>query len=211
MRGSRAGQGAVLALVLLVCGLLVVIGAASYLQTSGTGRAFGRAVSTRSAIEAADAALSEAAAAVRTSLDTGATSQACPDNWHDLVFQVLTAVPAGTTKPDPVGRAFTLKPVVTRSKLPADELPVSIGDVSARILNCFVPPQTAGSPNPPQGILELSVTVRGPGKLFEVVKTVRQRRIFYATVLGQVAAGSQIRPEQVLLYLTIDPLGTQIE
>src|SRR5581483_4144857 len=107
---SRA-QGMVLALVVMVCGLLGVIGAATYLQSSGTGRAFARVLSTRSAVEAGDAALAEAAAAIRISMDTGATGPVCPENWKALVCALIQAAPPGTVQLAPEGgRTHTLHP-----------------------------------------------------------------------------------------------------
>lgn len=202
-----------LLLVLLICGLLATMGFASYLQSGGTGRAFVRVLSIRSAVEAGDAALAEAAAALRVSLDTGATSAACPDDWHDIVFRAIQATPPGQTRLDPAGRSYTLKPVVSRARIPSDDTPVTIGDVTARLVNCFVPEQVGGAipVNPPQGLVELSVTVRGPGKVFDVSRTVKQRRVFYAAVLQPLVAGAQVDPSAVLLYLTIDPIGTAIE
>ena len=209
---SRSGQGMVLALVLLVCGLLATIGVASYLQSGGTGRALVRVLSSRSAIEAGDSALAEAAARVRESMDTGARSPACPDDWHDLVFRTIQGITGGQTKLDPAGRTYTLVPLVTRTRIPTDDCPVTISDVTAKLVNCFVPDQLGGvPPNPPQGILELSVTVRGPGKVVEVVRTIRQRRLFYATITQPIVPGMQVQPESVLLYLSIDPIGTAIE
>lgn len=213
MRYGRSGLGMLLALVLLVLGLLATMGAASYLQSGGTGRALVRVLSIRSAIEAGDAALSETAAAVRTSMDTGARSAACPDDWHAILFRVIQDTPAGQTKLDPAGRTFALYPLATRARIPGEQVPVTIGDVSARLLSCFVPDQVPGvvPANPPQGILELSVTVRGPGKVFEVVRTVRQRRLFYAAVGQPLVPGAEISSDAVLLYLTIDPIGTSLE
>ena len=201
-----------IALVLLVCGLLATIGAASYLQSSGTGRALVRVLSTRAAIEAGDAALAEAAAAIRLSMDTGARGPGCPDDWHAVVFGAIQGTTAGQTRLDPAGRTFTLQPLTARARIPSEDVPVSIGDVTARLISCFVPVQTGGVPvNPPQGVLEMSVTVKGPGKMFDVVKTVRQRRVFYAAVTQLLVPGAQVDPANVLLYLTIDPIGTAIE
>lgn len=202
-----------LALVLLVCGLLAMMGVASYLQSGGTGRALVRVLSIRSAVEAGDAALAEVAAAVRLSMDTGARSATCPDDWHDIVFRAIQGTTPGQTKLDPAGRVFTLVPVLTRARIPSEDVPVTIGDVSARLLNCFVPEQVAGAipAHPPQGVLELSVAVRGPGKLFDVSRTIKQRRVFYAAVQAPLSTGAQVDPNSVLLYLTVDPIGTALE
>lgn len=209
---SRRGMGMMIALVMLVCGILGMIGISSYLQSGGTGRARVRVLSIRSAVEAGDAALAETAAAMRVSMDTGARSPACPDDWREILLQAIQATPAGQTRADPIGRTFRLVPVVSRERISTDDTPVTIGEVTAKLLNIYNPEITGAMPaNPPQGVIETSVTVKGPGKMFDVVKTIKQRRIFYAGVLNPVITGGQIAPESVMLYLTIDPIGTAIQ
>lgn len=209
---SRRGMGMMLALAMLVCGILGMIGVSSYLASGGTGRARVRVLSIRSAIEAGDAALAETAAAMRVSMDTGTRSAACPDDWREILLAAIQATPAGQTRPDPTGRTFRLVPVVSRERIPTDDTPVTIGEVTAKLLNIYNPEITgAMPPNPPQGVIETSVTVKGPGKSFDVVRTIKQRRIFYAGVTNPVITGGQIAPESVMLYLTIDPIGTAIQ
>lgn len=209
---TRSGMGMLITLVLLVCGILGMVGVSAYLQSGGTGRARVRVLSIRSAIEAGDAALAEAAAAMRVSMDTGARSAACPDDWREILLNVIQGTPQGQTKQDPTGRTFRLVPVITRERLPTDDTPVTIGEVTAKVLNCYNPELTGSMPpNPPQGVIETSVTVKGPGKMFDVVRTVKQRRIFYAGVANPVLTGGQIAPESVMLYLTIDPIGTALQ
>jgi hypothetical protein len=208
----RSGLGMLLGLVLLVAGILGTMGVASYIQSGGTSRARVRVLGVRSCVEAGDAALAEAAAALRASIDTGATSPTCPDDWRGILLRLIENTPQGQTKLDPAGRTYTLKPVVTRAKIPSEDVPMTIGDVTARVLSCFMPVLTGVQPpNPPQGIIELSVTVRGPGAMFEVKRTVRQRRIFHATSVDPGAASGNIKRESVLLFLTTDPIGTAIE
>jgi len=201
----RAALGSLLAIVLLLCLVLAILGMGSLVQSTGTGRTYSRVVDTRLVLEAADAALSEAVVHLRRSMDENkARPPACPDNWRQLLFDVFRG-------PEHRPSDRTIVPVRTRAIFEAEVGPLLIDNVLVSVVGAYVEPPGLFLRYPPQGVLEMSVTVRGAQKVLQVGKTVRQRRIFYLLVRREVAARRTLRSDSTRFTLLSDPLGTVVE
>ena len=192
-RNSR-GQGMALATVVLVLGSLFVMGMTSLMQTSGTANAFVRVVTVRTMIEAGEGAILEAVGKLRASVDAGATTPDCPDDWRSLLMAVLV---------DPEKRPSNRVIVPSQTiKLFSEQMAdLEIQPVRVDLVDASVPASFAKLVTPPfpQGLLEMSASVR-PKKSSAPTLTVRQRRIVYATLRGTVP----------VFTVLSDPLGTEL-
>lgn len=207
--GNRSGFGAVFILVMVVIVIMGTMGVASYFQSSGTGRTYARLVDTRSALEAGDAALAEAVSLMRASMDSGSSSADCPDNWRQLILDAMEA-PANF-RTSMTGRRVI--PSRARAIFAPPYPALEIGDVQIDVIDFFVPVQTPGvvPDNPPQGLVEMSVTVGGAQKLMRVEKTLRQRRVFFVGVDPSVPVGTTITAAGATITFLPNPLATVIQ
>jgi len=187
--------------------LLAMMAMAGYLMSSGTGRVYGRTLNARLALEAADAALSEAVGLLRVSLDTGqAIPPACPDNWRALLLEVLAAP---TNKP--TGRKIS--PLKAREVFREETPEMLISDVGVEIVGAYSDETAADGDRglPPQGVIEMVVTVKGTHKSIRVERRMRQRRVIWAGPVPAFARVNVSGPPPIVFTLLTHPLGTVIE
>lgn len=200
----RSGLGIVLGLVFLALAILTLMQIASAVQRSGTARAYRRVVDWHIAHEAGSAAIAEAVAYLRDSVDIGQVNERCPDDWRALM---LAALAAPSQRP-----AGKIEPVKARALLTAEVASLAIGPVMVSTVALVVPPEYAQrrAPPLPQGIFEMSVKVEGTDGLLQVSRIVRQRRVFYAT-LDPGRSGRPVRDGAVTFTILRDPMGTVLE
>jgi hypothetical protein len=197
--------GVLVLLTSLILAILALLGLVGQVQTSATGRAYARIVDTRRAIEAGDSALMEAVVHLRRSLDTDRPTTACPDRWRTLLRQAVLESPRLPAR-------RIVRPELARATFGVGPLRVSIGDVSVDVIDLVVPSPTGGVfSQPPQGILEMSVSVRGSHGLLDVSRTIRERRIVHATGAGGRLSLADLERGEFHFVLLSDPMGTVIE
>ena len=177
-------------------GILLSLGAWSSLLGSTTARTLARASELQVLGEVGEAAIAEAVAHVRASLDRGAASPPeCRDDWSKLVQQALsTGAPVDGI----------VLPVRLRERL-ATRLPeVAIAEVRVTLRDTFAGgAYRGGPPRSPQGVMEMTVEVLQGGGLLGQRRVVRQRRVWYATPRGNAPAGC--------VTLVAAPLATVLE
>jgi hypothetical protein len=199
---SRLGQGAIVLIVACALLILGLMGASSYFLGSGTGRTYGRVVDTRLVLEAGDAAISEAVAYVRASMDRGApVPPGCADDWRTLLLNAMA-----THSARPTGRKVL--PIKSREVFRSQTPELSIGDVTVDVVGIY-----AGLPSfPPQGVLEMSVRVKGAQQILHVEHTIRERRVFYVTTTPKIGPPTgPASPSRPTFTLLTHPLGTVVE
>ncbi|MBI4864903.1 MAG: hypothetical protein HY815_32285 [Candidatus Riflebacteria bacterium] len=204
---TRGGQGAIIFLVVAVLSILMVLGTAGYVLESGTGRTFGRVVDTRLVIEAGEAAILEAVARMRISMDRGVSDPpACPDDWRALLEGASTA---GSTPP----RGRRVVPLQTRAVFVAKSPGLRIGDVKVDVVAVYPdrPPSGAALGKPRQGTVEMSVRVGGSQRVMGVERTIRQRRVFFFSKRPAVASLGPSPGSSTCITLLTNPLGTVVE
>jgi hypothetical protein len=191
-------------LLLLAAGLVTVLGvvaAAGTFQGRATAVTYTRTVDTRTLIEAAAAALSEAVSLVRASLDSGRPQPGCPDNWRYLVISAMTRTPRPAE--------FLVETLATNEGFLRDTPDLTLEKVRVKIVSVATDsPAVPGRWRfPPQATLEMSVAAHA--KRSRLNKTLRQRRVVYLT-LSPTRMGLQnlLRRQLVLLP---EPIGTVIE
>lgn len=200
---GRSGLGLVLGLVFLAVLIVGMMQMASAFQRSGTARAYRRVLDWHVAHEAGSAAIAEAVTYLRESMDTGKLTAECPDDWRALFLDALS---------DPSKRpGGKIEPAKARTIL-ADVGTLTIGPVMISTVALVVPPGYAQRRVPPlpQGIVEMSVKVEGSEGLLQISRTVKQRRVFYAT-LNPPRSALPIRDGAVTFTLLRDPMGTVLE
>lgn len=206
---TRAIRGVIsIILVAFVLLILAMFGFSSFFQSSGTARTYSRVVDMRQTVEAGDAAMAEAVAYIRQSMNAGSTSAECPDNWRQLLLDAVEN--AGNR---PTGKKVS--PVKSRDVFKDEVPPLTLSDVTVSLVDMYSPPYTSGGappPYPPQGVLEMSVVVGGAQKIMRVQKTIRQRRVFTVTASVQSSAPTtSLTGGAALFNLLSDPLGTVVE
>jgi hypothetical protein len=201
-------MGAMLVMVMLILILMAMMGFSSFFQSSGTARTYSRVQDMRSTIEAGDSAIAEVVVYIRQSMDTGRTTADCPDDWRTLLLDALR--PPGARP-----RGMRAVPSASREVFRSEVPPLRISDVTVDVVDVFpVPPPPAGAPRPgilPQGVLEFTVEVGGAQKMIQVKKTIRQRRVFCATLDPRFAAATELNAAAAVFTLFTHPLGTVVQ
>ena len=201
---GRSGMGIVLGLVFVALLIMALMQIAGAFQRSGTARAYRRVIDWHIAHEAGSAAIAEAVSYLRDSVDTAQKTPECPDDWRGLMLDALA---------DPARRpAGKIDPAKARQVLASDVGALTISPVSVTTVALVVPAEYAQRRIPPlpQGIFEFSVKIEGTDGLLAVSRTVRQRRVFYAT-LNSGRAALPIRDGAVTFNVLRDPMGTVLE
>jgi hypothetical protein len=205
VRLARRGTGALLASAVLMLTVMLTAGISGQLHACALARAEHHVADLQLALEAADAALAESVVHLRSSMDTGATSPAVADDWRNVVFEALLFRDYRPT--------LTVAPVATRGAYAGGVAELRVSDVAAMVAFATVlrAPRRGARPRPPQGLLDLSVTVEVQRGSHVVRRTLTQRRLFYlARAAGTEGRGSLASPE-VDVHLVPDPAGTVIE
>jgi hypothetical protein len=200
-------MGAMIGLVMVILMVMALMGFSSNLTTSTTGRTYKRVLDIRSAIEAGESAIGEAVTAVRKSMDTGATTPECGDDWRTLLLNELQ-------NPGTLSRNKKVVPKESRDTFAKQGLVVS--DVTVHVIDLFLaqpaPGQSILELELPQGVLEFAVEVGGAQRIMNVKKSIRQRRCFYVWVDPSTASPTgDLDPAKSLFYLLSNPLGTVID
>lgn len=202
--GGRGGVG-ILAIVLVVLLLMVIIAFTSAFGRSSTSRTVLRITDIRSAFECGESALAEAVVILRENLDSGRTTPECADDWRSVIAQALEAPTA----------AFATRKIVprrTRTTFQLPHLSSNVGDVSVHLVEVQTPEaQPGGLTPPPQGVLEMSVTVEVHRMTSRVRKTVRQRRCFFLSWPGELPGSGDAGSPTTQVTLVANPLGTVVE
>lgn len=197
-------MGMVLGLVFVALLIMALMQMAIAFQRSGTARAYRRVLDWHIAHEAGSAAIAEAVSYLRDGVDNAKVSTECPDDWRALMLDALA-----DQSRRPTGK---IEPVKAREILAADVGQLTISPVTVTTVALLVPAEFAQRRMPPlpQGIFEFSVKVEGSDGMMQVSRTVRQRRVFYAT-LNSGRAALPIRDGAVTLNILRDPMGTVLE
>ena len=203
--GLRSGVGALVLLTCALLSILAILGLVDHVQTQATGRAYARVVDARRVIEAGESALMEAVVHLRRSLDTDRPTGACPDRWRTLLTHAAR-------DPSRLSLQRIVRPELARGVFGKGPQRLTVGDVSVEVIELVVPPPVGGVfSRPPQGLLEMSVSVRGSQGLLDVRRTIRQRRIVYASRSAGRLTREQFERGEYHFVLLPDPVGTVIE
>lgn len=194
-------------MVMVLLGVMALMGFTSHFQTAGTGRTFKRVIDIRTAIEAGESSIGEAVTCVRRSMDTGATTPECSDNWRQTLITALD-----TNGSPPTDRKVI--PKDAKALYTAQGLVIS--DVTVDVVDLFMPrpvgAQTIYDLELPQGVIEFTVEVGGAQRIMIVKKRIRQRRAFYVWVDPSTASSNgDIDPAKSIFRLLSNALGTVIE
>lgn len=195
----------ILAMVLVVLLMMIVIAFAAAFSRSSTSRTVLRVTDIRAAFECGDSALAEVVVILRDNLDSGKPSPECMNDWRAVIADAFA-------HPDAKGPVHKIVPRRTRSTFQLPNLSSTVGDVSVEIVDVMKPERGEnGTQPPPQGVIEMRVTVSVDRMMATVRKTVRQRRSFYLSWPAELPGTGDPTSPTTQVTLLGNPLGTVVE